>query len=601
MKNKLTKKEQLERVLKDSQFGRYKGTPENQFKHNRLPIKATMGRDNGGANVMIEGKESTMFDNPNTLAKYLDKNEIYAKGGSIDEIIYTDLYQQLRSKDMFKSNFSTKPKMRKLFNPKNTDSFGNQRPYGISIGENRFILKYYYPIEEYRDDDFETAKKIITSFYNGKSKMAKGGKVGNAKHTLIVDNGRYGLQNWYLEKIDSTHFYMSNDKDFRGMAHHIGQHRGEPYYEEVKQWLKDTMAKGGVTKKFPIAVKRRIDEINNLLPKVEDASDIAGGYFGSTMYSYVQLTKPIEIKNNYVYIHTPKTSTYQSNNYPFEKRYNVNNKDEYDANGLKGLKQDLGIILKAFKQLLRDEGVTFAKGGRTALATNRDRKYYNSSESWEKPTDSKGRKRPTYKKRSLDKGGEVSKELIDDYVYYYGGSREDAEKTLKNRRGRLSAKENARLDELDRKERNVGLTLTDSEEIEYDKLVRKYRNWDKMAKGGNIKVGDKYYSYENPDKLYGITYISGEGDNKTYKISLRTKEGYSYSSKNLSKGSLSKTSRKSDALKVKKGKMTKSSFKDKWGSEMYLDKYQRGGDVMSLGIANADAVLKDGGQIEMKL
>ena len=47
--------------------------------------------------------------------------------------------------------------------------------------------------------------------------------------------------------------------------------------------------------------------------------------------------------------------------------------------------------------------------------------------------------------------------------------------------------------------------------------------------------------------------------------------------------------------------MTKSSFKDKWGSEMYLDKYQRGGDVMSLGIANADAVLKDGGQIEMKL
>jgi len=103
-------------------------------------------------------------------------SEYYAKGGSIDEIIYSDLYQQLRSKDMFKSNFSTKPKMRKLFNPKNTDSFGRQRPYGISIGENRFILKYYYPIEEYRDDDFETAKKIITSFYNGKSKMAKGGR-----------------------------------------------------------------------------------------------------------------------------------------------------------------------------------------------------------------------------------------------------------------------------------------------------------------------------------------------------------------------------------------------------------------------------------------
>ena len=100
----------------------------------------------------------------------------YEDGGEIDEIIYLDLYQQLRSKDMFKSNFSTKPKMRKLFNPKNTDSFGSKRPYGISIGENRFILKYYYPNQEFRDDDFETAKKIIASFYNSKSNMAKGGR-----------------------------------------------------------------------------------------------------------------------------------------------------------------------------------------------------------------------------------------------------------------------------------------------------------------------------------------------------------------------------------------------------------------------------------------
>ena len=99
----------------------------------------------------------------------------FAKGGEIDEIIYSDLYQQLRSKDMFKSNFPTKPKMRKLFNPKNTNSLGTEKPYGIAIGEGRFILKYYYPIEEYRDDDFETAKKIIASFYN--EEYAKGGKL----------------------------------------------------------------------------------------------------------------------------------------------------------------------------------------------------------------------------------------------------------------------------------------------------------------------------------------------------------------------------------------------------------------------------------------
>ncbi len=502
MKNKLTKKEQLERVLKDSQFGRYKGTPENEFTHNRLPVKAIIGRDNGGANVMIEGKESTMFDNPNTLAKYLDKNEIYAKGGEIkmwngDKIhALADSLTELE-----------KHKLLLTLNEKETEKFNTL----IQLGDSVNLALISTLVEESPQTRLNWLKRQKKSSVSNIS-MAKGGKTKVKNYIDTSEEAKAKFKERLRIQADKQgETYSEEQIESMYQQYRINENNNNLPY-----------AKGGVTKKFPIAVKRRIDEINNLLPKVEDASDIAGGYFGGTMYSYVQLTKPIEIKNNYVYIHTPKTSTYQSNNYPFEKRYNVNNKDEYDANGLKGLKQDLGIILKAFKQLLRDEGVTFAKGGRTALARNRDRKYYNSSESWEKPTDSKGRKRPTYKKRSL-------------------------------------------------------------------------------AKGGDIKVGDKYYSYENPDKLYGITYISGEGDNKTYKISLRTKEGYSYSSKNLSKGSLSKTSRKSDALKVKKGKMTKSSFKDKWGSEMYLDKYQRGGDVMSLGIANADAVLKDGGQIEMKL
>lgn len=55
------------------------------------------------------------------------------------------------------------------------------------------------------------------------------------KHTLHIGNW-----SWYLTKIDSTHFYMSNDKCFKGMANHVGQHRGELYYNEVKQWLRDT-------------------------------------------------------------------------------------------------------------------------------------------------------------------------------------------------------------------------------------------------------------------------------------------------------------------------------------------------------------------------
>ena len=61
-------------------------------------------------------------------------------------------------------------------------------------------------------------------------------------------------------------------------------------------------AKGGKTKKFPVAVKRRIDEINEMLPKVNESGDYASTYAGSTMESYIILDKPIQIKGNYVYI-----------------------------------------------------------------------------------------------------------------------------------------------------------------------------------------------------------------------------------------------------------------------------------------------------------
>ena len=122
----------------------------------------------------------------------------YAKGGKIDEIISSDLYQQLRDKDMFKLLFSTKPKMRKLFNPKNTNSLGTESPYGIAIGEGRDIYKYNYPIQEYRDDDFETAKKIIASFYN--EKFAKGGKFADGG--MVNSNGEHFSYFEYVAKDD---------------------------------------------------------------------------------------------------------------------------------------------------------------------------------------------------------------------------------------------------------------------------------------------------------------------------------------------------------------------------------------------------------------
>jgi len=91
------------------------------------------------------------------------------------------------------------------------------------------------------------------------------------------------------------------------------------------------------------------------LPKVKEADEIAGGYFGGTHYTYVQLKKPIEIKGKYVYIHSANGKYDMT----FEKRYNVNKLgDEID--GRKSLNYDLSNILKAFKSVLKDN---YAKGG----------------------------------------------------------------------------------------------------------------------------------------------------------------------------------------------------------------------------------------------
>jgi antirestriction protein len=127
-------------------------------------------------------------------------------------------------------------------------------------------------------------------------------------------------------------------------------------YKNIKvERLKGNYAEGGGVSKFPVAIERRINEINELLPKVKEADEIAGGYFGSTHYTYVQLEKPIEIKGKYVYIHSANGKYDMT----FEKRYNVNKLgDEID--GRKSLNYDLSNILKAFKSVLKDN---YAKGG----------------------------------------------------------------------------------------------------------------------------------------------------------------------------------------------------------------------------------------------
>mgnify|MGYP003135422413 CR=1 FL=1 len=105
-------------------------------------------------------------------------------------------------------------------------------------------------------------------------------------------------------------------------------------------------------KKFPIAIQRKIDEINEMLPKINEAEVYPTTYAGGTIEKYILLLEPIEIKNQYVYICEKLDEKMK---FGFEKRYNVNdNRDEYESiNGRKSLMYELGIIKRAFKKALK--------------------------------------------------------------------------------------------------------------------------------------------------------------------------------------------------------------------------------------------------------
>ena len=96
----------------------------------------------------------------------------------------------------------------------------------------------------------------------------------------------------------------------------------------------------------------KINEVNKLIPVVDDLFDYAITYDNGTYPSYVLLINPIQIKNQFVYIFYSKAP----NNYDQGKvRYNLNKKDQFDEAGEAQLLYDLKVILKAFKAAIKKE------------------------------------------------------------------------------------------------------------------------------------------------------------------------------------------------------------------------------------------------------
>ena len=98
--------------------------------------------------------------------------------------------------------------------------------------------------EKYAGFEFDDEKdsRYSRKRYESLFGYAKGGGVDKVYKLIEGEN------TWYLTYLDSTHFFLSNTKEYKGSPYHIGEFRSRPFYNEVLSWLnsnKGKMAKGG--------------------------------------------------------------------------------------------------------------------------------------------------------------------------------------------------------------------------------------------------------------------------------------------------------------------------------------------------------------------
>lgn len=101
------------------------------------------------------------------------------------------------------------------------------------------------------------------------------------------------------------------------------------------------------------SIQDRVDEINALLPIVNDLPNLPYTYGGGTFPSYVILAKPIIIIDSHVFINY---SEFVMDNYDKGLvRFDLKKKGFDSLMGEYELKEELKVILKAFKKSIKDQ------------------------------------------------------------------------------------------------------------------------------------------------------------------------------------------------------------------------------------------------------
>jgi hypothetical protein len=126
-------------------------------------------------------------------------------------------------------------------------------------------------------------KKLDTLFREIEQKesfgYADGGSTDEvAKIKVSSPDGKY-VDTWYITKdTDTTHFYISNSTESKGVPYHVGQFRSEVFYEDLRSWLKggtnidgkeyktNSYAKGGEMQGNNIDAELQDFDLDNLDP-----------------------------------------------------------------------------------------------------------------------------------------------------------------------------------------------------------------------------------------------------------------------------------------------------------------------------------------------
>jgi hypothetical protein len=239
----------------------YDSLPEQEkqddisYLKNVEKIKLDSGSMAHGGYVIFEGRDNY---NDKPLYKVISKNEDNDYDGEFHdnrEDAEKEL-NELKNKDMNYADGGRLDKYNVSFNY-NPSNLSNENAEKIASAytknwkhNNDFDEVSFYVMGISKEDADMLVKELkMEDVYNielDKSRYASGGYMADGGEVKKVTDGD---DTYYLTYIDSTHFYLSNSKDYKGNAFHIAEFRSRPFYDEVKSWLKshkgEMMAKGG--------------------------------------------------------------------------------------------------------------------------------------------------------------------------------------------------------------------------------------------------------------------------------------------------------------------------------------------------------------------